>query len=204
MRFAKLPKLTICVVVGLWPVVGTAQLPQAQTTATSPTSVDGTISDIVKARSYTTEFVNIAKDTFKSDSKEYLQAHKLYASAFANYSAWDAYVASAIRNGNSKKINTDPKYKKVTTDATESANTFTDYVNKNTGQDKAITTVISALADLGIELWIKWSNKAQADRAAAATAFETATKWQNWDEIGGASEKQPTKSTPKPAAPGSK
>jgi hypothetical protein len=175
---------------------------QGQSTAAQPAapqaSIGSTIDEIVKAREYTAEYVSTANGYFTKNSKEYLHARALYADALSKYSGWDAYVASAIRKGNSKKLNSDPQYKKDASDAVKSASAFTDYVSEQTVQGKAVTAVISALADLGIQVWTKWRNQIGTERETAAKDFETATKWSSWDEI----VSPPTvKPDPKPATP---
>jgi hypothetical protein len=161
-------------------------------------NIDATTADIVQVRTFTSQYVLLANSRFKSDSPEYAQAYKLYAKAYSNYSAWNSYLTSAIRAGRTKHLPSDPKYTGVAANASQSATAFTNYVDEQTSQSKAVTTIITALASLGIDLWTKWSNKISADRAAAATAFATDTKWQSWNEI--ISGKPPGTAKPEPKA----
>lgn len=161
----------------------TNQSPAQQPASNTTINIDSTTADIVQARTFTSQYVLLANSRFKSDSPQYTQAYKLYAKAYSDYTAWNSYLASAIRSGRTKRLPSDPKYAKAASTASQSAAAFTNYVDVQTSQSKAITTALTALAGLGIDLWTKWSNKISAERTAAATAFTTDTKWQSWNEI---------------------
>lgn len=184
MLFPKLSKFIFCAAICNSFFLRPPHASSAQQPVISPAiNVDSTTADIVQARTLTSQYVLLANSRFNSDGPEYAQAYKLYAEAYSNYSAWNSYLTSAIRGGRTKHLPSDPKYTAVATNASRSATAFTDYVDQRTGQSKAVTTVITALAGLGIDLWTKWSNKISADRTAAAAAFATDTKWQSWKEI---------------------
>src|SRR5580704_16705479 len=107
--------------------------------------------EIVKAREYTASFVTLAKGNLKGP--DLTEAEKLYAAAYSNYSGWDAYVETALRDGKAKKLNTDEKYQKWSDDATSTGTKFVAFVDSKTGQSKAVVAILSSLADLGLKLW---------------------------------------------------
>jgi hypothetical protein len=163
-----------------------------------PTDTVGiTIAKIVKARDYTAQFVVLAKKSFKEGSPEYNQAFKLYAEAYSDYGAWDAYLADALATGrvkDRKPLPNDSHYDDLSSSATKGATAFVSYVDSNTqGQSKAVVSVLSSLADLGLKLWTGISDKKSKDRTAASKRFSDATAWQSWEQITDGS-------SPKPAA----
>lgn len=204
MFFIKSSKSVVYIAICILVFSSAANPSFAQPASNSPINLDSTIANIVQVRSFTSQYVILANNRFKSDSGEYTKAYKLYAKAYSNYSAWNSYLVSAIRAGRTKRLPSDPKYTSVASNATQSATAFTDYVDIQTAQDKAVTPIITALAGLGIDLWTKWSNKISADRAAAATVFATDTKWQSWNEIVTASVPGTPKSAPNAATPSGK
>jgi hypothetical protein len=164
--------------------------------------VDSTIAEIVRVRQLTAQYVVLSKSSFKQGSAEYNKAFGLYAIAYSNYSAWNAYMASALASGrikSKKPILTDSgsEYDELSSKATKSSTEFVSYVTSNIeGESKAVTTILSSLADLGVKLWTEVSQKNAQDRAAASKRFLDATTWQSWNQItdGG----QPSTSTKAP------
>jgi hypothetical protein len=140
-------------------------------------------SEIVKAREYTASYVVLAKQNLKGN--DLIQAEKLYATAYANYSAWNAYVTASLRNGTKgKNLNKDTNYQKEASDASGAATTFVAFVDSKTGQQsKAILPTLSSLADLGMKLWNGIKDRIDKDRTAAADAFAKDTKWSSWNDI---------------------
>jgi hypothetical protein len=197
----KLRESLRCAAIVVTLLVGTACSSLTQTSPASVADVKSTTAEIVQARTLTSQYVLWVHGRFKNDSKEYTRAYDLYAKAYANYSSWNIYVTSAIRAGQSKHLANDQKYKTVAATATQSATVFNDFVQKQMGSDRAISTVITALADLGIDIWTKCSSKITADRVAAATAFAADTKWQSWSEIIAASGTSNPLAQPKSSPP---
>ena len=150
-------------------------------------SVGITIAKIVKARDYTAQFVVLAKKSFKEGTPEYNQAFKLYATAYSDYGAWNAYLAEALATGRVKEkkpLPNDSQYDDLSSSATKSATTFVSYVDSNTqGQSKAVVAILSSLADLGLKLWTGISDKNTKDRTAASKRFSDATTWQSWEQV---------------------
>jgi hypothetical protein len=140
-----------------------------------------TTSEIVKAREYTASYVALAKQKLKDD--DLVQAQKLYADAYADYSGWNSYVETALRNGKAKKLNLDDQYQKQAEDATKAATKFVGFVDTKTGQTKAVVAVLSSLADLGLKLWNGVKDRQTKDRNTAADSFAKATKWSSWSDI---------------------
>lgn len=158
--------------------------PHANAQKTQNAKIPELTAEIVKARAYTSQFVVLAKKSFEENSPEYNAAYKLYADAYRDYSGWNAYLTAAITQGKAKDITTDSTYDKYSADAVKSAATFVNYVDSNTpGQQKAVVTILSSLADLGLKLWLGISNKRASDRATLATNFCSMTYWQSWNEI---------------------
>jgi hypothetical protein len=138
--------------------------------------------EIVKAREYTASYVSLAKRSLKGD--DLTQAEKLYATAYANYSGWDAYVKTALRDGKAKNLNKDDDYQKKADEASGAATKFVAFVDSKTGQQsKAILPILSSLADLGLKLWNGIKDRQTKDRAAAADAFDKDTKWSSWNDL---------------------
>jgi hypothetical protein len=137
--------------------------------------------EIVKAREYTASYVAIAKRSLKGD--DLTQAEKLYATAYANYSGWNAYVKTALRDGKAKNLNKDEDYQKKADDASGGATKFVAFVDSKTAQSKAILPILASLADLGLKLWNGIKDRQAKDRTAAADAFEKDTKWLSWNDI---------------------
>jgi hypothetical protein len=168
-------------------------------------SVGITIAKIVKARDYTAQFVVLAKKSFKEGTPEYNQAFKLYATAYSDYGAWDAYLAEALATGRIKEkkpLPNDSQYDDLSSSATKSATAFVSYVDSNTqGQSKAVVAILSSLADLGLKLWTGISDKNTKDRTAASKRFSDATAWQSWVQItdGSAPKPAPTQTDTTPA-----
>jgi len=157
-------------------LIGFAQL----ALATDPTAE--ITAEIVKAREYTASYVVLAKHSLKGD--DLTKAEKLYAAAYANYSGWDAYVTTALRDGKAKNLNKDTDYQKKANEASGAATTFVAFVDSTTGQQsKAILPILSSLADLGLKLWNGIKDRQTKDRTAAADAFDKDTKWLSWNDI---------------------
>jgi hypothetical protein len=150
-------------------------------------NLDAVIAKVVKARDYTTQFVVLAKKSFKEGTPEYNQAFKLYAAAYSDYDSWNAYLTSALAAGRVKgrtALPHDSKYDDLSAAATNSATKFVSYVDSNTpGQEKAVVTILSSLADLGLKLWTGISKKITDDRNALSKRFADATQWQSWEQI---------------------
>jgi hypothetical protein len=148
------------------------------------TGIDGIVAQIVKARDLTSGYVSLAATSFQKGSPELLAAQKLYIAAYSDNTAWDSYVASSLRGGRARHLNSDDQYQKNADRATVSATRFVQYVDEKTNaQSKAVLTVLSSLADLGVKLWTNISDKNKKDRESAASNFENVTKWKSWDEL---------------------
>jgi len=164
-------------------VVGAVLVAFQLSAADKPTSVSTVTGQIVEAKTYTSDYVAIAKQAFANKPNDLTEAQKKYATAHSKYDGWVAYVKSSIRDGNAKKLNKDKDYEKIASDATVAAKDFTDFVESKTGQSKAVTAILSQLADLGLKLWNGYRDRVQKDRAAAADAFEKDAKWPTWNDI---------------------
>jgi hypothetical protein len=159
---------------------------QEQSKAAPPTTVEGVIAEIVKARGYTSGMVVLANKNFTTGSEKYNRAFTLYAQAYGDYTAWAAYLTAALRAGHTKHLNNNQEYNQVATTASASGSAFTNYVVTNTpgaGESHAIVTILSGLADLGIKLWTDISKQVTLQRNNAATSFCESTKWQTWQEL---------------------
>jgi len=177
---------------------------KAEGADTATSNIDATIAQVVRARDYTAQFVVLAKKSFKAGSPEYNQAFKLYAAAYSDYGAWDAYLASALASGrvkDKKPLPNDSHYDDLSSTATKSATVFVSYVDTNTqGASKAVVAILSSLADLGLKLWTGISAKKAQDRAALSKRFSDATVWQTWEQItdGSSPNVAPSKTDSKP------
>jgi hypothetical protein len=170
--------------VRLYAIVAIVSLTGTSPCQTAVCDTDCLTAKIVQARDYTAQYVVLAKQSFKANSPEYNQAFKLYATAYSNYGAWDAYLSSALRAGRAKKLNKDQNYNSIAAQAAQSSLAFTTYVDTNTSGDaKQVTTILASLANLGLQLWTGISQHLDQERVAAANAFDNATKWQAWNEI---------------------
>jgi hypothetical protein len=138
---------------------------------------------IVEARDYTESFVVLAKQSFAKTPADLEESQKLYASAYAKYNKWVQYVKTSLQQGQAKKLANDQDYQNIATEASGAATQFTTFVNSKTGETKAVTVVISALADLGLKLWNGIKDRQTKDRNAAADAFEKDAKWLPWQDI---------------------
>jgi hypothetical protein len=138
---------------------------------------------IVQARDYTSSFVVLAKQSLTNSPADLQQAQKLYASAYADYNAWVAYVKTALEDGKSKNLGTDADYQKISSDAATAGSQFTNFVDSKTGGSKAVTAILSSLGALGLQLWNGIKDRVQKDRTTAATNFEQDTKWLPWESI---------------------
>jgi hypothetical protein len=172
-----------------------AQQPDPTATATA---------QIVKARDYTTEYVVIAKQAFAKNASDLQQARKLYASAYAGYGAWVAYVKTALQDGKIKRLGTDSEYQKTSVAATNAANTFTAFVDSKTPESKAVNAIFSSFGALGLQLWNGIKDQKQKERDAAATNFEQTVKWSAWEAITEDSLAKPKPSEPTKPSDGSK
>ena len=141
------------------------------------------VAKIVQARAYTSSYVVLAKQSFVSSPADLQQAQKLYAFAYANYSAWVAYVVTALQDGRGKNLSNDTDYQKVSSDASMAGNQFTEFVDSKTGSTKAVSVILSSLGALGLQLWNGIKDRQQKDRGTAATNFEQQTKWSPWESI---------------------
>jgi len=167
---------------------------------TSPASVNEIIAQIVKARDLSSGYVSLASSTFAKGTPDYIQSQKLYIAAYSDNTAWNAYVAAAIRAGKLKHLNNDDEYQKLSDTAAKSSTTFVTYVDTKTQpQSKAVLTILSSLADLGIKLWTDVSDKITKDRELTASNFEKATKWVSWDGLVAAPTAPSDSSKPKPS-----
>jgi hypothetical protein len=153
-------------------------------TQTNPASVNEIIAQIVKVRDFSSGYVSLANSNFAKGTPDYVQSQKLYIAAYSDNTAWNAYVAAAIRAGKLKHLNNDDEYQKLSDTAAKSSTVFVTYVDTKTQpQSRAVLTILSSLADLGIKLWTDVSDKITRDRELTASNFEKATKWVSWDGL---------------------
>jgi hypothetical protein len=137
---------------------------------------------IVQARDYTASYVALAKRSMATNPSDLQQAEKFYASAYADYNAWVAYVKAALQDGKTRNLSKDTDYQKIASDAASAGTTFTNFVDSKTGgPSKAVNVILSSLGALGLQLWNGIKDRRQQDRATAATNFEQETKWSPWD-----------------------
>jgi hypothetical protein len=171
-----------CVLPLIWTLAtGVLVLAVPQAHATDQTAE--ITAEIVKAREYTASYVAIAKRSLKGD--DLTQAEKLYATAYSDYSGWNAYLKTALQDGTAKgnNLNGDKTYQKMAGDASEAATKFVEFVESKTTQSKAILPILSSLADMGLKLWNGIKDRQTKDRAAKADAFQKDTKWSSWVDI---------------------
>ncbi len=196
-------KMGIRVPIAIFVVLSIICATQAQTQI-SPSTINGIIAQIVKARDFSSGYVSLASNSFAKGTPEYTQSQKLYIAAYSDNTAWNAYVAASIRAGKAKHLNNDDDYQKLADTATKSSTAFVTYVDAKTQpQSKAVLTILSSLADLGIKLWIDVSDKVTKDREVTASNFEKATKWVSWDGLVAAPAPTAPSNTPKPKPSGS-
>jgi hypothetical protein len=169
------------------PRVNAAPAPQVNSPGpTTPTSTEGITAAIVKARGFTSAMVVLAAKNYPEGSDKYNQAFTLYAHAYSDYTAWAAYLTTALRAGHAKHLNTNQEYDQIASTAEASSSAFTNYVTTNTpgaSESHDVTTIISGLADLGLKLWTGISKQITTQRNNAATSFCESTKWQTWQEL---------------------
>jgi hypothetical protein len=130
--------------------------------------VDDTTGAIACARTVASERVMLLSQRFSPNTPDYQTAVKEYGNAEGAYNAWDAYLVSAIGSGREKKLDRNPAkdvYNGYVARATTGYNEFIGYSDSKTGTpSKAVTTVISSLADLGLSVWTKWKDSPQGGR----------------------------------------
>ena len=161
------------------------QTSMAQDNLKSPNDPTASITaKIVEAREYTASFVLIAKDSLAKQPDDLTEARKQYASAYAKYSAWVAYVKTSLQQGHARNLNRDAEYLTIAADASGSATQFTSFVDSKTKNPKAITTILASLSDLGLQLYNGIKDRRDKDRTSAANAFETDARWQPWEKVG--------------------
>lgn len=146
--------------------------------------IAGTISDIVRAKTYTESYVRMAKKSLASSPSDLAEAQGLYAAVYSNSSAWVAYVHSALLAEGGKGLGQDEKYDSLSKAASGSGTRFTAFVDtKVSGESKAITAVLASLGALGLQLWTGVKAQTRADRVLSASDFIQQTQWAPWEAI---------------------
>jgi hypothetical protein len=175
--------LTACVAATIAAIVF-ASNGLAQGSAKDEQLVRGATAQIVsaktKARGYVLEF---KASSFKDSSPEYTQARRLYVEAQSQFAGWASYLKSAIADNQTRDLQKDQTYFKLSKDAGVSAQSFVTFVEDKTGASKAILPAISGLADLGLKVWNGIKDREAKDRATRADAFAKDVQWEDWDKI---------------------
>jgi hypothetical protein len=144
-----------------------------------------TLAKVVKARDQVRGYVLDLKDKYrdKPQSAELLEGKKKYRTALGSYNGWVVAVKSAIRDGKAKDIQKNASYRKLGDEAGQAAREFITYAESKTGESKGVFVVFTGLVDIGLKIWNGYKDRQDKDRKARADAFETDTKWSQWEDI---------------------
>jgi hypothetical protein len=164
--------------------VASVMLFAAEKTSEAQDETPAITAKIVEARDYTESFVVLAKQALSNNPSDLQRAQILYGTAYSKYAGWVQYVKTSLQKGKAKNLPKDKNYEKVAAEATAAATDFTTFVNTKTGQSKAVTAILSSLADLGLKLWNGIKDRIDKDRNNSADAFEKDAKWRPWQDIG--------------------
>jgi hypothetical protein len=141
------------------------------------------LGEIVTAREQLRGFVLDIKERFESSDKEYKQARRFYRNASSEYMGWTRQVEFAIEQGTAKDLRKDELYSQKSEKAAKASKEFLDYVQSVTAQSKSILPFISAIADIGIKIWIVRRDMKSKERKASAASFAEKVKWERWEDI---------------------
>jgi hypothetical protein len=139
---------------------------------------------LVAAKTKTVGYVEIAKQHFKEDSAQYLQAQKLYIAAQSCQSGWLAKLTEAVRQGALKDLSTDSDFAQSGDECQTDTKNFVDFVDVNTTPSKGSLSWIGDAIDAAVKLWKAIKGDIQDGREAVAKRLETNATWPSWAAIG--------------------
>lgn len=142
------------------------------------------VGSIVEARNLTESYVAIAKDHLDSKTDAYTTAQEKYAAAYAKYSAWLAQLETAISTGKSAHLDENADFLQRGQDAGNAAKEFVEYVDQaSKTQTKAITTILSSLAETGLKLWQGFVEQRKKNAKDLIADLDQRAKWKSWSEL---------------------
>ena len=154
---------------------------------------------LVAAKTNTEGYVGLAKEHFKEDSPEYLQAEKLYIAAQSCQAGWLAKLTEAIRQGTLNDLASDHDFAQTGDDCQSATKTFVDFVDANTAPSKGSLSWIGDAIDAAVKLWKAIKGDIQDNRDGLAKRLEDHATWQSWSSVGKAT--APSKSDGKKTKP---
>jgi hypothetical protein len=182
------PRLTICIFLLAISAPLLAFSDAGAVPKTKPPTQDAVIRSytqkLVAAKTQTVGYVEIAKQHFKSESPQYIQAQKLYIEAQSCDAGWLAKLIEAIRQGDLKDLAGDSDFATDGDTCQNSTKTFVDFVDTNTAPSKGSFSWIGDAIDAAVKLWKAIKSDRQDGRDAVAKRLEANASWPSWGAIG--------------------
>jgi hypothetical protein len=142
------------------------------------------VGSMVEARNLTESYVGIARDHLDPKSDAYTTSQEKYAAAYSKYSGWLGQLETAISTGKSAHLDEDAEFIQRGEEASAAAKDFVEFVDRaSKTQTRAVTTILSSLADTGLKLWQGFVEQKKKNAKDLIADLDQRAKWKSWSEL---------------------